>query len=951
MGAVGVSGGKHLARHFAGSMTKYLVDYFRAHGRPGALEHVLTRAGESRGVDALVDESRWSSYGQLRALLEAAAQELGGASHLTVVAACAMESVSSPEFTAALQDLGSPTVLYASIADASATLTTIIDMTAEEVGPSEWLLTNRFKDGFEAFPEYCAFGSGLISVPPVLFGMPPAEVVEEECQARGAPACRYRVSWAPQDDEARRGESMRFRAEVAEARLRAMQATAADIVSGGDLRDVLARIVEWTGRAVRATGYLLVVDAAPLAGRWVHSEGLDPDQHEGLARRVVEGTAGDDIRLCPVEVVSERAHYGHLVAVSETGRRLFPQEIEVLHTHARLAAAALDSASAVHEARWQADTATALLDLASALSQLAGVREMADRVARAVPLVVDCDRASVVLMDVDAPVLRFVGMWGYPQTVEAELRAGVYPGYAPEMPDAVDLWDIREAEDAELRRYMAACGSAALARIPIYVNGVAAGAVIASVTDRAERLTRHPDIAERLRGVAAQAGTAISNARLLDRIQHQALHDALTGLPNRALILDRAGQMLARARRQHRPVAALFVDLDDFKDINDTFGHDAGDALLRAVAGRFTACLRGSDSVGRMGGDEFVVLADAASIDDGPHVLAERLHGALRDPFYIDGPRPLSLFVSASIGIAVADRVPADELLRMADIALYHAKATGRSCYSVFEPDMESEFVARVQLELELRSALDDEQFVLEYQPAFDLDQRRMTGAEALIRWRHPTRGLLGPAEFIPSLEETGLIDEVGRWVVMTACRQATEWQRAGHSLDMAVNVSARQLANGGLVDDVRDALELTGLDPSRLTLEITESGLMVDREVAAQRMAAVRALGVHLAVDDFGTGYSSFAYLRAFPVEVLKIDRTFVRDAGTTEGQALLKVMLDLGRSLGLATVAEGVETEEQLAWLKGAGCGLAQGFHLARPMSPAAVLERLQSAVLAPG
>ncbi|HET6966239.1 MAG TPA: EAL domain-containing protein [Acidimicrobiales bacterium] len=929
-------------------MTKYLVDYFQAHGRPGALEEVLAGAGETRGVDTLADESGWSSYAELRALLEAAAAELGGVSHLTMVAACAMESVSSPEFTAALQDLGSPTALYASIADASATLSTIIDMTAEEVGPSEWILANRFQDGFEAFPEYCAFGSGLISVPPMLFGLPPAEVVEEECQARGAPACRYRVSWTPQDDETRRWESMRFRAEVGEARLRAMQATAADIVSGGDLRDVLARIVEWTGRAVRATGYLLAVEATPLAGRWVHSEGLDRAQHEELVRRVADGTAGDDVRLCPVEIVSERARYGHLIAVSDSGRRLFPQELEVLHTHARLAAAALDSASAVHEARRQADTATALLELASSLSHLAGVREMADRVARAVPLVVDCDRASVVLMDVDAPVLRFVGMWGYPAAVEAELRAGAYPGYTPEMPDAVDLWDIREVEDADLRRYMAACGSAALARIPIYLNGVAAGAVIASVTDRPERLTGRPDMAERLRGVAAQAGTAIGNARLLDRIQHQALHDALTGLPNRALILDRAGQMLARARRQQRPVAALFVDLDDFKDINDTFGHDAGDALLRAVAGRFTSCLRGSDTVGRMGGDEFVVLADATSIEDGPQVLAERLHGVLRDPFYIEGPRPLSLFVSASIGIAVADRGPAEELLRMADIALYHAKATGRSCYSVFDPGMETEFVARVELELQLRSALDDQQFVLDYQPTFDLDERRITGAEALIRWQHPIRGLLGPAEFIPSLEETGLIDDVGRWVVMTACRQAKEWERAGHGLDMAVNLSARQLASGGLVDDVRDALELTGLDPSRLTLEITESGLMVDREVAAQRMAALQALGVRLAVDDFGTGYSSFAYLRAFPVEVLKIDRTFVKDAGTPEGQALLKVMLDLGRSLGLATVAEGVETEEQLAWLKRAGCGLAQGFHLARPMSPAAVLEVLESAVL---
>ena len=932
-------------------MTKYLVDYLKAHGRPGALDDVLARAGETRGVEVLADESSWSSYDQLRALLEAAAAELGGVSHLTVVAASAMESVSSPEFTAALQDLGSPSVLYASIADASATLSTLLEMTAEELGPSEWILTNRFPDGFEAFPEYCAFGSGLISVPPMLFGLPPAEVVEEECQARGAPACRYRVSWTPQGDESRRCEYLQFRAEVVEARLRAMQATAADIVSGGDLRDVLARIVEWTGRGVRATGYLLTVDAAPLGGRWVHSQGLDEAQEEELVGRLAFGTAGGDVRVFRAEIVSERARYGHLVALSETGRRLFPQEVEVLRSHARLAAAALDSASALHEARWQADTATALLDLASSLSQLGGVREMADRVASAIPRVVDCDRASVVLMDTDAPVLRFVGMWGYPPAVEAEMRAGTYPGYSAEMPDTVDLWDLREVEDPDLRRYMAACGSVALARIPIFMNGVAVGAVIASVTERPERLTGHPNIAERLRGIAAQAGTAINNARLLDRIQHQALHDALTGLPNRALIFDRAGQMLARARRHQRPAAALFIDLDDFKDINDTFGHETGDALLRAVAERFTGCLRSSDTLGRMGGDEFVVLADAPSISGGPQILAERLHRVLSEPFTLSGPRPLSLFVSASIGIAVADRVPAEELLRMADIALYHAKATGRSCFSMFDPEMESEFVARVELELQLRSALEEQQFVLEYQPTFDLGHQRITGAEALIRWRHPTRGLVGPGEFIPSLEETGLIDDVGRWVVMTACRQAKEWERAGHHLDMAVNISARQLSAAGLVDDVRDALALSGLDPCRLTLEITESGLMEDRELAGQRLAALREVGVRLAVDDFGTGYSSFAYLRSFPVEVLKIDRSFVRDAGEAEGQALLKVMLDLGRSLGLATVAEGVETEEQLAWLTGAGCSYAQGFHLARPMSPPAVLALLESPALAFG
>lgn len=936
-----------MTRHFAGSMTKYLVDHLRQRCPSGSLEEVLGRAGEHRSAEELADESSWSSYQQLRALLEATADVLGGPHQLSTIAVGAMESISSPEFTAALQDLGSPSVLYASIGDASGALTTILDLDAEEVGPAEWLLRNRFHPGFEPFPEYCAFGIGLISVPPMLFGLPPAEVVEEECQTRGAPACAFRVRWAADGGADARADYLAVRAEVTEARLRALQSTAADIVSGGELSDVLARIVRWTGRAVRATGFLLVVDAAPLGGRWIHAEGIPPGQEADLVRALERPGHDGDGHLNVVEVASERGRYGVLAAVNENGRRLFPQESAVLDSHARLAAAALDSASAVDEARRQAATATALLRLSSSLTQLAGVGEMADRVARAIPEVIDCDRASVVLVDPDAPVLRFAGMWGYPPAVEAELRSQVFPGYPGDMPDAVEMWDIREVEHEALRAYMVRSGSAALARVPIYLNGVAAGALLASVTEGPERITRDPSVPERLRGLAAQAGTAVHNARLLDRMRHQAMHDTLTGLPNRALIMDRASQMLTRARRDRRPVAALFVDLDDFKDINDSFGHDVGDSLLEAVAERFTGCLRATDTVGRFGGDEFVVLADTATVMEGIDAVAERLHSALDDPFVLRGARPVSIFVTASIGIAVGDRIDAEELLRMADIALYRAKATGRSRHVLFAPEMESEFLGRVELESQLRTALERGEFFLDYQPIFHLADARVTAAEALIRWRHPVRGVVSPAEFVPSLEETGLIEEVGRWVIHQSCRQAREWARAGHPIGVSVNLSVRQLARPGLVDDVREALEISGLEPGRLTLEITESALMVNAAEAEERLRGLRALGVHLAVDDFGTGYSSLSYLRRFPVDCLKIDRSFVADTQTPEGLALLRVMLGLGRSLGLRTVAEGIETAEQLRLLAGEGCSLGQGYHQARPMEPARVTALLDAQV----
>ncbi len=430
-------------------------------------------------------------------------------------------------------------------------------------------------------------------------------------------------------------------------------------------------------------------------------------------------------------------------------------------------------------------------------------------------------------------------------------------------------------------------------------------------------------------------------------LAHQALHDPLTSLANRTLIHDRTEQMLVRSRRSHEPIAALFIDLDNFKEVNDTLGHETGDRLLQAVADRFRATVRDSDTVGRLGGDEFVVLAEGQSIAAGPEILAERLLEVLRAPFDLGERVGAPLKVTASIGIASGQRDSADDLLRDADIALYRAKALGKDGAASFEPEMQSAVLDRLGLKMDLMSALSNREFHVVYQPLFDLATMKIYGVEALLRWTHPVRGLVGPTEFIPMLEETGQIVEVGGWVLRDACRQAAAWHRDGHPLALSVNVSMRQLENDQLLLDVRDALETSGLDPTALLLEITETALMSDADATVARLGALKALGVSIAIDDFGTGYASLGYLRQFPVDALKIDRSFIAAmSDAPESGVLIQAMVALAHALGLGTIAEGIEDAPQLETLRAQGCQRGQGYLVSRPVAPEAIVGLLDEA-----
>jgi diguanylate cyclase (GGDEF)-like protein len=422
-------------------------------------------------------------------------------------------------------------------------------------------------------------------------------------------------------------------------------------------------------------------------------------------------------------------------------------------------------------------------------------------------------------------------------------------------------------------------------------------------------------------------------------IAHMATHDVLTGLPNRTMLREKMRDALARVRRGEK-IAVLCLDLDHFKSVNDTLGHSTGDALLRVVTARLNAMVREIDTVARLGGDEFVVLQTTLRSPQEAGALAERIIADLSRPIEAESHQ---VVVGVSVGIAVApqDGDDAEALLRNADIALYRAKVDGRGMARFFEPEMDARLQKRRHLEVALRGAIGAEQFVLHYQPILDLATQRITGFEALLRWKHPEHGLLGPEEFMSVAEETGLIVPIGEWVLHQACTDAAAWPE---DLKIAINLSAVQFKNPTLVHSVVRALDQAGLAPSRVEIEITESVLLASNDTTLSTLHHFRDLGITIAMDDFGTGYSSLSYLRSFPFDKIKIDRSFVQDmAGTAESSAIVRAVAALGASLGLTTTAEGVETKEQLESVRRQGCLEVQGYYFSEPIDNANVLAML--------
>jgi diguanylate cyclase (GGDEF)-like protein len=437
------------------------------------------------------------------------------------------------------------------------------------------------------------------------------------------------------------------------------------------------------------------------------------------------------------------------------------------------------------------------------------------------------------------------------------------------------------------------------------------------------------------RAIGGQIGLFLSRRKAEERIRHLAHYDELTGLANRNMINQRLNQALARARRNDKPLAILFIDLDRFKNINDTLGHGAGDNVLKEVAERLRECLRDSDTIGRLGGDEFVVLLEELSEPMHSAAVAQKIITAVAKPYTLDAQE---FHITASVGISAypADSEDMQSLLKNADIAMSRAKELGKNNYQFYSAQMNRHTLDRLALESSLRRALERNEFVLHYQPKVDIRSGRITGMEALMRWQHPTNGLIPPMQFIPLAEETGLIVAIGEWVLRAACAQSQSWRKQGlPPLRLAVNLSARQFNHEHLLQDVEKVLNDTGLDPTGLELEITESMVMHDPERAVMLLNKLRAMGISISIDDFGIGYSSLGYLKRFPVDSLKIDRSFIMGLPLdNDDAAIAQAIIAMAHTLKLSVIAEGVETDEQLRFLRDHLCDEVQGYYFSKPV-----------------
>jgi diguanylate cyclase len=483
-------------------------------------------------------------------------------------------------------------------------------------------------------------------------------------------------------------------------------------------------------------------------------------------------------------------------------------------------------------------------------------------------------------------------------------------------------------------------------QLDIYVLVGSSAAMFALVLARMAGIFRHNE-------ELARQMVALTEERAQAEIEHQAFHDPLTGLANRALFRDRVAHALAGQRRDRLPVAVLFMDIIDFKNVNDGLGHVVGDTVLRELARRLEDCMRPVDTAARIGGDEFAILIHDTESELHAVEIAQRVMDALQAPIPLDG---MSVTVATSVGVAFSDHPAladadadgeADELMSNADAAMYMAKESGLGGYQVFQPEMHAKALARLSLKADLQRALDYGEFTLRYQPIMDLARGDMAGMEALVRWEHPDRGTIAPLEFVPLLEDTGMIVPVGRHILMEACAWAAHMQSncpRQPPLSMAVNVSACQLQRPEFIEEVRVALEETGIVPASLTLELTESVMMQDMELSLLRLKALRAMGVKLAIDDFGTGYSSLNYIRQLPVDVLKIDRSFLADPNP-EVAELTEAIVGLARIFKLKVVAEGVEHPGHLERLRVSNCDFGQGFHFAQPLHGQEILTMVQA------
>ena len=683
MGGVDLSHGAHIS----GGSIAVLVRWVRGQVGDDGVRRLLVQAGEQRELAVVEDVQQWSSYREATALYEAAVLVTGRPDAARRIGEEMLVQHRGTPVIELLQSLGSPEALLRSITESGSKFSTVFTMTPHDVTPGRATIVGETPPGVPRHRLLCEFTVGILSIIPTVFDLAPATVTQSECQARGAERCVYTLTWDPErvaglSEDEQRIQRLENQLDSVQANLNALRNTAADIVSATDVDTALELVTRRAGGAVRATRYLLAVQMPAETRLRIHSSGMRPEEAEALAPTLPDRTS--DGSMIVAEVASGVRRYGTLAAILPDSATFFAQEQQLLRAYAGYAASLLDTAWAIEDARRKNETARALLDLSHALAELAAPEEVAQRLASAVLQVVDCDKSAVLLWNEDDQVLRLGGSENAPAAVVRMLSAGVG---LPDTPALTAMLSRREPlflspdeSDPFLRGLLESGQSAASVVVPIVGGGRFLGVVTAGVSADPARLERSGDLLERLEGLASQGATALTNARLVGELQRQALLDPLTRLPNRLSLVDRMDQALARCRRDGTECALLFLDLDRFKQVNDSFGHQAGDDLLVQIAQRLQDSVRACDTVARLGGDEFAVLLPSVDGPEDPLSTADRILATLSTPFHLGVPaHGETVGIGVSVGIASGRRGQASstELLRHADDAMYAAKSAG----------------------------------------------------------------------------------------------------------------------------------------------------------------------------------------------------------------------------------------------------------------------------------
>lgn len=947
---MGTSTRVQAANETSGLTTRAIVRYIRSVGGEAAVERVLERSGVKATLAHLEDESSWSSYDDKIALFEAAGQVLDDPLVARHVGETVLRLRVAFGLVVLLRAVGSPELVLRNISATAAKFSTCCTMQTLDASATGARVTYRLHDGFEPSRHDCNYNVGLLSQVSEVFGLPPATVTHPYCQVAGAEECVYDLRWPrhsrlPWVRRRSRGAYLADQVKRLREHSDDLRTTIADLVSTDEVDTLLQKIATRASAAVNAPQHLLVVRVGHSTR--IHQRGLPDDAARDLAERLLR----DD--LMPSEtathlvapVASARNDHGRLAAIFPGQATFFPEERQLLESYAQQAAAALDSAIALEEARSRGETASSLLELARSLTSASSAQEVAEVVAASIPRVLGAGSGWFGLTDAATGDLVVVAAHGVEQEREDDalpyrITRSVSPTVTSLLEAGAPAILARDAADPFIQAALDRFGAQATLAAPVLVEGSVGGFIFA-VLERLPGESESRRLLDRLAGVADQSALALERAQLVERLRQQADQDVLTGLPNARLFERYAEQAFKLARRNRKRVALMFVDLDNFKRVNDTLGHSVGDELLRQVADRLRAEVRSSDVVARMGGDEFLVmLHSVAGADDATRVAAKLL-ASLAQPVVVEGRE---LVVSSSIGVALFPdhgKTPED-VLRAADSAMYRAKARGRNAYQLFAAELaRSESV--LDLEAQLREAIRAEMLRLDYQPIFGVESGALVGCEALVRWRHPELGEVPASQIVDVAEQSGLILDLGRWVLQASCRQLQAWRRQGLDLQLHVNVSASEFRQPHLLDSVSEALAACQLDPHKLVLEVTESAAVRDPAEAAELSVALHQLGVRLALDDFGTGYSMLGRLQHLRFDQLKIERTFISDIGGDEGALqIITALIALGHALRLEVVAEGIETPDQLEFLRAQGCEYAQGTLLGKPQ-PAADLAAL--------